>query len=109
MAAVRLEDEGDSIDKILIVALVDGKAGASSSKSITSVDPLASSTWDEVIRLLMWFVLECKQKNWPTKRGKIRFFPLIGQSSLHSSECKYFVWDLAGDDHQLNYVKIWIE
>ncbi|KAH0688425.1 hypothetical protein KY290_020065 [Solanum tuberosum] len=48
MAAVRLEDEGDSIDKILIVALVDGKAGASSSKSITSVDPLASSTWDEV-------------------------------------------------------------
>ncbi|KAG5619278.1 hypothetical protein H5410_019102, partial [Solanum commersonii] len=47
MAAVRLEDEGDSIDKILIVALVDGKSGASS-KSITSVDPLASSTWDEV-------------------------------------------------------------
>lgn len=48
MAAVRLEDESDSIDKVLIVALVDGKAGASSSKSITSVDPLASSTWDEV-------------------------------------------------------------
>ncbi|XP_055825076.1 protein ROOT HAIR DEFECTIVE 3 isoform X2 [Solanum dulcamara] len=48
MAAVRLEDEGDSIDKILIVSLVDGKAGTSSSKSITSVDPLASSTWDEV-------------------------------------------------------------
>ncbi|XP_049356180.1 protein ROOT HAIR DEFECTIVE 3 isoform X2 [Solanum verrucosum] len=48
MAAVRLEDEGDSIDKILIVALVDGKPGASSSKSIISVDPLASSTWDEV-------------------------------------------------------------
>ncbi|WMV22437.1 hypothetical protein MTR67_015822 [Solanum verrucosum] len=47
MAAVRLEDEGDSIDKILIVALVDGKPGASSSKSIISVDPLASSTWDE--------------------------------------------------------------
>lgn len=43
MAAVRLEDEGDSIDKTLIVALVDGKAGASS-----SVDPLASSTWDEI-------------------------------------------------------------
>ncbi|XP_027771256.1 protein ROOT HAIR DEFECTIVE 3 isoform X1 [Solanum pennellii] len=49
MAAVRLEDESDSIDKVLIVALVDGKAGASSSKSITSVDPLASSTWDEVL------------------------------------------------------------
>ncbi|XP_049393298.1 protein ROOT HAIR DEFECTIVE 3 isoform X2 [Solanum stenotomum] len=48
MAAVRLEDEGDNIDKILIVALVDGKPGASSSKSIISVDPLASSTWDEV-------------------------------------------------------------
>ncbi|XP_047266124.1 protein ROOT HAIR DEFECTIVE 3 isoform X1 [Capsicum annuum] len=48
MAAVRLEDESDSIDKTLIVALVDGKAGASSAKSITSVDPLASSTWDEI-------------------------------------------------------------
>ncbi|KAJ8535862.1 hypothetical protein K7X08_034263 [Anisodus acutangulus] len=44
MAAVRLEDEGDSIDKTLVLALVD----TSSSKSISSVDPLASSTWDEV-------------------------------------------------------------
>lgn len=48
MAAVRLEDEGDSIDKTLVVALLDGKPGASSAKSITSVDPLASSTWDEI-------------------------------------------------------------
>lgn len=72
MAAVRLEDEPDSIDKILIVSLGDGKAGASSSKSITSVDPLASSTWDEVIGLLMWVVLDaiCKQKIWLTKRGR---------------------------------------
>ncbi|XP_060205885.1 protein ROOT HAIR DEFECTIVE 3-like [Lycium barbarum] len=44
MAAVRLEDEGDSIDKTLILALVD----SSSAKSVSSVDPLASSTWDEV-------------------------------------------------------------
>ncbi|CAN4086940.1 unnamed protein product [Withania somnifera] len=48
MAAVRLEDEGDSIDKTLVVALLDGKPGSSSTKSITSVDPLASSTWDEI-------------------------------------------------------------
>ncbi|KAK4361820.1 hypothetical protein RND71_017061 [Anisodus tanguticus] len=44
MAAVRLEDEGDSIDKTLVLALVD----TSSSKSISSVDLLASNTWDEV-------------------------------------------------------------
>ncbi|KAJ8553269.1 hypothetical protein K7X08_023947 [Anisodus acutangulus] len=44
MAAVRLEDEGDSIDKTLVLALVD----TSSSKSISSVDLLASSSWDEV-------------------------------------------------------------
>lgn len=48
MAAVRLDDEGDNIDKTLSLALVDGKAGASSARSITSVDPLASSTWNEV-------------------------------------------------------------
>lgn len=73
MAAVRLEDESDSIDKTLIVALVDGKAGASSAKSITSVDPLASSTWDEVIGSLMWFAFEtiCKQKKVVSEMGKI--------------------------------------
>ncbi|CAN4089088.1 unnamed protein product [Withania somnifera] len=48
MAAVRLEDEGDGIDRTLVVALLDGKPGASSAKSITSVDPLASSTWEEI-------------------------------------------------------------
>ncbi|XP_009769230.1 protein ROOT HAIR DEFECTIVE 3 isoform X1 [Nicotiana tabacum] len=48
MAAVRLDDEGDNIDKTLSLALVDGRAGASSARSITSVDPLASSTWNEV-------------------------------------------------------------
>lgn len=69
MAAVRLEDESDSIDKVLIVALVDGKAGASSSKSITSVDPLASSTWDEVIGLLVSFVLE-QAKKLTEEKGK---------------------------------------
>ncbi|XP_075100721.1 protein ROOT HAIR DEFECTIVE 3 homolog 1-like isoform X5 [Nicotiana tabacum] len=48
MAAIRLEDEGDSIEKTLALALVDGKSGASTSERSTSVDPLASSTWDEV-------------------------------------------------------------
>lgn len=104
MAAVRLEDEGDSIDKTLIVALVDGKAGASS-----SVDPLASSTWDEVIGLLVWFFFEaiCKQMNFADEKGKSRFFPLIGQSSLHNSECQFYLGSCWC--HQLNYVKFWFK
>ncbi|OIT30641.1 protein root hair defective 3 [Nicotiana attenuata] len=40
MAAIRLEDEGDSIEKTLALALVDGKSGASTSESSTSVPAL---------------------------------------------------------------------
>nr|XP_018633744.1 protein ROOT HAIR DEFECTIVE 3-like isoform X2 [Nicotiana tomentosiformis] len=46
MAAIRLEDERDSIENTLTVALSDG--GASTKKGIASLDPLASSTWNEV-------------------------------------------------------------
>ncbi|XP_060171246.1 protein ROOT HAIR DEFECTIVE 3-like [Lycium barbarum] len=46
MAAIRLEDERDSIDNMLTVALGDG--GASTKKGTESLDPLASSTWNEV-------------------------------------------------------------
>ncbi|OIT20038.1 protein root hair defective 3 [Nicotiana attenuata] len=46
MAAIRLEDERDSIENTLSVALSDG--GASTKKGIGSPDPLASSTWNEV-------------------------------------------------------------
>ncbi|MCD7461906.1 Cell wall protein rhd3 [Datura stramonium] len=40
--------EGDSIEKTLDLALVDGQSGTSTTKSSTSVDPLVSSTWNEV-------------------------------------------------------------
>ncbi|XP_016468784.1 protein ROOT HAIR DEFECTIVE 3-like [Nicotiana tabacum] len=46
MAAIRLEDERDSIENTLTIALSDG--GASTKKGIASLDPLASSTWNEV-------------------------------------------------------------
>lgn len=46
MAVIRLDDEGDNIESTLSLALLDPKAG-SINKS-TSVDTLASSTWDKV-------------------------------------------------------------
>ncbi|CAH9066861.1 unnamed protein product [Cuscuta epithymum] len=48
MAAIRLDDEADNISKILTLDLLDGKPGVAANKSITSLDPLASSTWDYV-------------------------------------------------------------
>ncbi|KAK6148720.1 hypothetical protein DH2020_016245 [Rehmannia glutinosa] len=47
MAAIRLDDDADNIESTLSLALVDPKAAASTNRSI-SVDPLASSSWDEV-------------------------------------------------------------
>ncbi|KAL8522532.1 hypothetical protein ACS0TY_012625 [Phlomoides rotata] len=47
MAAVRLDDDGDSIENTLSVALVDPKSAATTSRSISG-DPLASSTWEEI-------------------------------------------------------------
>ncbi|KAK4481986.1 hypothetical protein RD792_012902 [Penstemon davidsonii] len=47
MAAIRLDDTADNIEKTLSLALVDSRAAASTNRGI-SVDPLASSSWDEV-------------------------------------------------------------
>ncbi|KAI3989302.1 hypothetical protein MKX01_004851 [Papaver californicum] len=44
MAVLRLEEDADSIENTLALALVDTNAN----KKVTSVDPLASSTWEEV-------------------------------------------------------------
>lgn len=53
MAAIRLDDgDADNIEKTLSLALVDGRNAAPKDKSITTVDPLASSTWQEVTFLL---------------------------------------------------------
>ncbi|XP_010262124.1 PREDICTED: protein ROOT HAIR DEFECTIVE 3-like [Nelumbo nucifera] len=48
MAAVRLDDNVDNIENTLSLALVDANNNGATSKSITSFDPLASSTWEEV-------------------------------------------------------------
>ncbi|GER53517.1 protein ROOT HAIR DEFECTIVE 3 homolog [Striga asiatica] len=47
MAAVRLDDVADNIERTLSLALADPKTAASTNRGI-SVDPLASSSWDEV-------------------------------------------------------------
>ncbi|XP_057455236.1 protein ROOT HAIR DEFECTIVE 3-like [Lotus japonicus] len=49
MAAIRLDDaDTDNIEKTLAVALLDSSSNAAKDRSITMVDPLASSSWDEV-------------------------------------------------------------
>ncbi|KAL6223285.1 hypothetical protein ACLB2K_006672 [Fragaria x ananassa] len=49
MAAIRLDDhDTDNIEKTLFLALVNAKNAAAKDRSITTVDPLASSTWQEV-------------------------------------------------------------
>lgn len=53
MAVIRLGDELDNIEKTLNVALLDSTKNDTSKKSITTSDPLASSTWDEVCMTLL--------------------------------------------------------
>lgn len=49
MAAIRLDDnDSDNIDKTLSLTLVDSSKTAVKDRSITAVDPLASSTWEQV-------------------------------------------------------------
>ncbi|KAK1281796.1 Protein ROOT HAIR DEFECTIVE 3 [Acorus calamus] len=47
MAAVRLDDDADNIERTLTVALVDAGGSGAATRSITSFDPLASSRWEE--------------------------------------------------------------
>ncbi|KAK7412799.1 hypothetical protein VNO78_04434 [Psophocarpus tetragonolobus] len=51
MAAIRLDEKPDRINTVLHSSLIDKTSAATSSQDITrevSVDPLASSTWEEV-------------------------------------------------------------
>ncbi|CAL9016167.1 unnamed protein product [Prunus brigantina] len=51
MAAIRLEEKPDNIEKLLFSSLMDGTVTVSSSQAgriAASTDPLASSTWEEV-------------------------------------------------------------
>uniref|UniRef100_A0A7N2R4B8 GB1/RHD3-type G domain-containing protein n=1 Tax=Quercus lobata TaxID=97700 RepID=A0A7N2R4B8_QUELO len=49
MAVTRLDDDhSDNIEGTLSVALVESTNGAVKDRSVTSFDPLASSTWEEV-------------------------------------------------------------
>ncbi|CAA7018435.1 unnamed protein product [Microthlaspi erraticum] len=48
MSVIRLDNELDNVEKILSLALVDSTNNTSSSKSITTADSLASSTWEQV-------------------------------------------------------------
>ena len=47
MAVIRLEEDSDKIENTLSVALM-GSDNTAGTRSIQSVDPLASSSWEEV-------------------------------------------------------------
>lgn len=50
LAVLRLDDDDDidNIEKTLTVALMDSSSSSVKNKSIMKVDPLASSTWEQV-------------------------------------------------------------
>jgi len=57
MAALRLDDgDKDDIEKTLRVALLDSSSSANKSRSITAVDPLATSSWEQV-RFCCYYLL----------------------------------------------------
>jgi len=52
MAAIRLDEKPDRIESALYSSLIDKTSAATSYQYLTreaSVDPLASSTWEEVV------------------------------------------------------------
>ncbi|TVU30023.1 hypothetical protein EJB05_21625 [Eragrostis curvula] len=48
LAAIRLDEDGDSIENTLSLALVDTTRPGTTDRSIQSFDPLASSSWERV-------------------------------------------------------------
>lgn len=46
LAAIRLDEENDTIGDTLVLALVDPKKATNNKTTLS--DPLASSTWEEV-------------------------------------------------------------
>ncbi|KAK1375943.1 Protein ROOT HAIR DEFECTIVE 3-like [Heracleum sosnowskyi] len=48
MAAIRLDKYTDSIENTLSLALVDMNSGSAANKTTSSLDALASSTWEEI-------------------------------------------------------------
>lgn len=50
MAVIRLDDELDNIEKTLTLALFNSTSNNATSKSISTIDSLASSTWEQVTK-----------------------------------------------------------
>ncbi|XP_066331758.1 LOW QUALITY PROTEIN: protein ROOT HAIR DEFECTIVE 3-like [Miscanthus floridulus] len=48
LAAIRLDEDGDNIENVLSLALVDTSRPGTTDRSIKSFDPLASSSWEKV-------------------------------------------------------------
>ena len=55
MTVIRLDDKNDKIENALSFSLMDASDSGGSSRSIQILDPLASSSWEEVIKILITF------------------------------------------------------
>lgn len=52
MSAIRLDGDSDNIENTLSLALVDSNSGSASNKAASSLDALASSTWEKVTYMM---------------------------------------------------------
>lgn len=81
MAVIRLDDDGaDNIENTLSIALVDSASGAVKDRSLTTVDPLASSTWELVKSFLLQLctsVISIVSKVWIFIENFSRFYELF--------------------------------
>ena len=64
MAALRLDEDGDNIDNTLSLALVDTVRPGTTDRSIQSLDPLASSSWERVCGQCVIFIYVCQLKQY---------------------------------------------
>ncbi|KAF9614177.1 hypothetical protein IFM89_015685 [Coptis chinensis] len=100
MAAVRLDEDADNIANTLSVALVDSASTSSTNKSITSVDPLASSTWEEVPSTKTLITpVQCKSL-WRQFKAETEYS--VSQAIAAQARLKYFVYKIYSEANKRN-------
>lgn len=78
MAAIRLDDSADNIENTLSLALLDTAKANATDRSIVSVDPLASSSWETVMAIHRDCALRADQLRNILRKMQMRlFFSLV--------------------------------
>lgn len=61
MAIIRLDDELDNIEKTLTLSLFNSTGNNATSKSISTIDSLASSTWEQVTKPYSLYIIKIQK------------------------------------------------